>query len=416
MLRHPLIKTLLSLKGNPRACVYTEPLFGIPYFLYTPYASVYMIALGLSDQKVGLISSIGMGFQIFTALIGGAITDKFGRRMTTFISDLVSWSLPALILIFAQNFWYFLAAAILNSFWRISHTSWTCLMVEDAEPEQIVPIWTWVYIAGLISAFFAPLSGKLVEIWGLITAVRGLYLFTLIVMSLKFILLFIYSTETQRGHERRLETRDQSILTLLKEYSGVAGQILHTPKTLLTLGLLVVIGIGSLVSGTFWSILVTQQLQIPPEHVALFPMIRSLVMLSMFFLVTPRISTLHFHRPMMIGFVGIILSQLLLVTIPAQNYPLLIFSAVLEAGGVAMVNPLVDSLLFFAVDPAERARINAILFVIVFLFTSPFGWIAGTLSGINRTLPFVLNLFLYTAGMALAWRVGQLERNNEAPL
>lgn len=407
MLRHPLIQSLLTLKGNPRACVYTEPLFVIPYFLYIPYASIYMLALGLSDQQVGLITSIGMGCQVFTALIGGAITDKFGRRMTTFVSDLVSWSIPALILVLAQNIWYFLAAAILNSFWRISSISWTCLMVEDAKPEQIIPIWTWVYIAGLIAAFFAPLSGKLVEITGLATAARWLYFFALVTMTIKFIVLFVYSTETQRGRERLLETRSQSLFKLFSEYHGVAGQILRAPQTLLTMGLLIVIGIGASINGTFWGILVTQKLKIPPEHIALFPLARSLVMLAMFFLITPRLSSKPFHRPMIAGFAGIILSQLLLIAMPAQNYFLLVISAILEASSIALVNPLVDSLLVFTVDPGERARINAILYVFIFLFTSPFGWIAGTLSGYNRTLPFVLNLALYAIGMALAWQVGR---------
>ena len=31
--RHPLVKTLLELEGNPRICVYLEPLWGIPYNL-----------------------------------------------------------------------------------------------------------------------------------------------------------------------------------------------------------------------------------------------------------------------------------------------------------------------------------------------------------------------------------------------
>ena len=42
-----LVHSLLSLRGNPRACVYTEPLWGIPYNLYSPYATLFMVALGI---------------------------------------------------------------------------------------------------------------------------------------------------------------------------------------------------------------------------------------------------------------------------------------------------------------------------------------------------------------------------------
>ena len=57
--RHPFISALTGLKGNPRACVYTEPLWGIPFNLYGPYVTLYMYALGLGDSRIGLVISIG---------------------------------------------------------------------------------------------------------------------------------------------------------------------------------------------------------------------------------------------------------------------------------------------------------------------------------------------------------------------
>lgn len=408
MLKHPLIQSLFSLKGNPRACVYTEPLFGIPYLLYAPYASIYMVALGLSDQHIGLIASIGMGFQIFTALIGGAITDKFGRRLTTFFSDLVSWTLPALILVFAQNFWYFLAAAILNAIWRISHTSWTCLMVEDAEPDQIVPMWTWIYISGLLPALFTPISGEFIKQFDLIPTVRGLYLGAVVFFTLKFIILLRFSFETRRGKERILETQGQSLFILLKEYKGVANQIVQQPATILTLGLLIVIAICGNISNTFAPILFTQKLGIPAEKIPFFVLARSLIMLVMFFTVTPHINKLHFQKPMLVGFVGLIASQCILILMPPQRFDFLILNAMFEAGSLALVNPLVDSLVFFNVDPQERARIVAILYVVVFIFTSPFGWIAGYLSSQNKVYPFLLTFVLYSIGLVFMWLTHRL--------
>lgn len=290
-------------------------------------------------------------------------------------------------------------------------------MVEDAEPDQIVPIWTWVYISGLVAAFFAPLSGKLVDRFELVPAVRGLYLFAFFALTLKFVILLIYSKETRRGKERLVETRGKSIPYLLHEYRGVASKLARTPATLLTLGLLIVIGICGTVNGTFWAILVTQKLGIPADRVSLFPMVRSLVMLLMFFLITPRIQKNKFHIPMGIGFIGLILSQSLLIMMPPQNYVLLIISAMIDAASLAMVNPLVDSLVFFTVDPQERARITAILYVVVFIFTSPSGLIAGNLSQINKTYPFVLNLVLFSIGLILTFltsRVSHGERPEQA--
>ena len=77
MKNHSLITTLKSLTGNPRGCVYTEPLWGIPFNLYAPYVSIYMIALGLSDKQIGLIVSVSWGFQIVLALLSGVVTFWF---------------------------------------------------------------------------------------------------------------------------------------------------------------------------------------------------------------------------------------------------------------------------------------------------------------------------------------------------
>ena len=179
---NPLITTLLSLKGNPRASVYTEPLWGIPFNLFIPYASVYMLALGVNDAQIGTIASLGLLIQPIFALISGAVTDKFGRRLTTFISDLLAWSIPCLIWAAAQDIRYFIVAAIFNAMWRIPHNSWTCLLVEDAEADQLVHIWTWIHISGLLAAFFAPLAGVLIGVIDLVPAVRLLYIFSFIMI------------------------------------------------------------------------------------------------------------------------------------------------------------------------------------------------------------------------------------------
>jgi len=165
---HSLITTLKSLTGNPRGCVYTEPLWGIPFNLYAPYVSIYMLALGLSDKQIGLIITISWSFQVILALLSGVVTDKLGRRRTTLIFDILAWSIPALLSAVAQNFWYFLIAGIINSVWQITHNSWTCLLVEDADQSQLMDIYTWIHIANQLVGFVAPLAGVLIGIFTLV--------------------------------------------------------------------------------------------------------------------------------------------------------------------------------------------------------------------------------------------------------
>jgi hypothetical protein len=41
------------------------------------------------------------------------------------------------------------------------------------------------------------------------------------------------------------------------------------------------------------------------------------------------------------------------------------------------------------------------------VLVSPFGWIAGQLSALNRSLPFALNTTLFAIGIVLVWFIGR---------
>lgn len=407
MKNHSLITALKNLRGNPRGCVYTEPLWGVPFNLYAPYVSVYMLALGLSDKEIGLIASIGTGFQVILALLSGVITDKLGRRRTTLIFDILAWSVPALISAIAQNFWYFLVAVIINSIWRITNNSWNCLLVEDAEPEQLMDIYSWIYIANLVVGFIAPLAGLLIVAFTLVPTVRGLYIFAAIMFTVKAIVTYQMTEETAQGKVRMRETQHQSVFAILGEYRHVLRELLQSPQTLYAAGIMLVFSICTLINGNFWAIIVTQKLHFPNQALSIFPFVKSAVMILFFFVVMPRIGAMHFKIPMIVGFLGLVVSQLVLITAPQLGYGLLLFSVFLEACSVATVSPLIDRMMVLNVEPKERARILSILYVGIILLTSPFGWIAGVLSTLDKNLPFVLNIILFAAGALLAYLAGR---------
>lgn len=412
--KQSLFGTLRGLRGNVRACVLTEPLWGIPFNLYAPYASIYMLQLGLKDSQIGMLVSMGLAMQVIWALLSGPITDKLGRRKTTFFFDLLAWTIPMLILAAAQDIRYFIAAAVFGAIWRVTHTSWNCLMVEDADTDQLVDIYIWVYVAGLLAAFFAPFAGLLIDRFTLVPTMRGLYLFAAVIMTLKFVLLYVYSTETKQGLIRLEETRRQSLFKLVEGYSGIIRQVLRTPATLYTLGILLAMNTASTINNTFWGILVTQRIRIPEEMMALYPTARSLVMLGFFFLAMPAIKELRFRNPMMVGFATLALSQMILINVPERGFLLLLLSTVLEACAYATVSTQIDRMIVVTINPQERARIMGLLFLTVILVTSPFGWIAGRLSEVSRALPFVLNFGLYAAGAVLVWLAARQSRKDEA--
>jgi MFS family permease len=400
---HSLIVTLRNLRGNVRGAVFTEPLWGIPYNLYAPYVSVYMLALGLTDSQIGLLASIGLACQIFWTMLSGAITDKFGRKRTTFFTDIVAWSIPCLIWAFAQDFNAFLLAAIVNSTWRVTHNSWLCLLVEGTDPNILVDVYSLIYIAGLMAAFFSPLASLLIAHFSLVPTMRGLYLLAFVMMTVKFITMNAMVEETEHGLDRMHATKHQSLFAIVGESRGVLQQILHSPATLVTGGLMIIVAIATLIQNTFWSVLVTEKLQVPPEYLSLYTVARSVTMLVFYFTVMPRLRTVDARKPMVFGFAGLILSWIILITIPPQSYFLLLIAVILEGCSVPAVSTLLDKLIATTVEPKERARIMAILYLVMLTCTTPFGWIAGQASQINRSLPFVINIGLFCIGALLAF-------------
>jgi MFS family permease len=408
VIKHPLFQTLRELKGNPRATVLTEPMFGIPYNLFSPFFSVYMLALGVTDQGIGTIASLGLVFQIFTTLLSGVIVDKFGRRLTLFITDLLSWSVPCLIWAVAQDMRFFIAAAVINSLFRISHTAWTCLMVEDAEERHLVHIWTWIMIFGVCCSFFTPLGGWFVAHLGLVPALRGLFVFGFFMLTAKAVVLYIYSHETARGRQRIEETRHRSPVSLLSEYRSVFGQLLHSKPILAALSLMVITNIYTTVSGSFWGVLFISKLGFAESEISIYVMLRSLIMALCFFLIGPRLTNLlRFRLPLWVGFSVFFVSQALLVFMPPHAVALLVTSVVLEGVASALVSPMIESLLATALESHERARISAMVYAALIVLTSPFGWIAGQLSAIDRSLPFALNMGLFVIGAGLVWLIGR---------
>jgi MFS family permease len=395
--------------------VYTEPLWGLSMNLCVPYASVYMLALGLKDSEVGFIASVYMFMQVIFAFLSGAITDKLGRRRTTAIFDFIGWSIPCLIWLRAENFWFFLVAALFNGAMKVPTNSWDCLLVEDAEKSQITKIYSLIIACGQLSALFAPISSILVSRLTLVPAIRILYINAFVVMTAKILILYIFSRETHTGIVRMQETKGVSIFSLLSGYGGVLKIIISSRGSIFSLVITGLVGAVGMVNITFWQVIVSRKLLVPDPLLPLFPMFRSILAMIFLFFVVPHLTKFSLKLPLLAGFCAYIVGQTLLVSTPPEGmlrYVLLCVSLVFDGFGQGTLTMLAESLVALHVNAQERARVMAIQHMIIMFSTAPFGWIGGILSGISRSLPFVLNICLLFIGIIVT--LGFYSRNRGA--
>jgi MFS family permease len=401
-LKHPLLRTLIELRGNPRACVYTEPMWGLSMNLCLPYATVYMLAFGMNDVQVGIVTSIYMFSQMICAFLSGAIIDKMGRRKSTMVFDFLAWSIPCLVWAFSQGFWFFVVAAILNGMMKITTVSWDCLLVEDAPKDKITQIYSWVIIFGNLSALFAPISSVLVAKLTLTPALRILYINAFIIMTAKLIILYKLSTETGAGKIRIEASRGMSWSEMLSGYKSALHKIRTSRGTIFAIIISILVEIVAMLGMTFWQIIASRRIGIPDTLLPIFPMVKSILSIVLFFTVIAHIKQTKLKWPLYGGFLSSIISCILLIIIRDTGlwgYVILSFSLIFEALGGAVLGTLRESLVAINVNPAERSSIMALLQTTVMLVSVPFGYIGGLLSDISRILPFVLCIALLLLGI-----------------
>lgn len=416
MRKNAVIDTLCTLEGNAKPCLYLEPLWGIPYNLYAPLASVYMAALGLSPSQIGLISTIFLVSQMFWALLSGVLTDKLGRRTCTAIFDCVSWTIPALLWMLAQDFRWFAAAAVFNGAWRVTETSWDLLMIEDAPESRLVHMYTLTSIAGLLAGFVSPIAYFFVQKFTIVPTMRFVYGFTCIMMTSKFVILYFLSKETSVGKRRMAECKDVSIFSRLWDSRKVLGQMLKSKRILLTVAFVACYSGICNVNGSFWPLLITEKLGIPTENLSIFFTIKNLFMLVCYFVVAPRLDVRRFRHPMLLGLSLLIAQQVLMMLMPTGLYWLVIVAVVLEALALSILDPMRGSLQMINIDREERARMLSYFYALCMLITSPLSWLAGLAAEVDRAYPFAMNFVLTVAAIVLVcvlWKVRRTDIDDE---
>ncbi len=411
-----LIDVFFSLKGNSKACIWLEPLWGIAYNLYVPYVALYMSMIGLNEYDIGIVTSIFYASQAIASVFSGVITDKLGRRKATLIFDTLSWSVPTFLWMLAQDAYWFMLAAIFNGLWRITDNSWGLLLIEDADRDKIAPMYSLTSVMGLVAAFVAPLSALAVGRYGVVPTMRFLYGFTCVSMTTKFVTLFFLSKETVVGVRRMAVTKNKSIFVSLWELRFIFVRIIRERRMLLTIGILAAFSLANALNDNYFALYLNERLLIPESYMAVFTMIKSIVRLICMFVLARFIQTEKIMRPMTSAWLIFMLGQLIMLVNPGGivAIPLTFVQVAFEAFALSILYPMTSSLLFINADVEERARMNGLVFAVIALTTAVFPFIVGYFATINLRIPFIVNVCIFTGAIAMTYAISKLPPKKES--
>lgn len=404
---HPLVSAFRTARGNQRTILILEPLYGIPYNLYTPFISIYMAQLGLSPVHIGAVATLNMLSQMLSSLFGGVIADKMGRRASLAFFDILCWCVPFLLWSGARSVWWFYLAAALNGMWRISNVSYSLLLAEGAEQNALVHLYALTNMASLLAGFLSPVAYLLMRDGAVVPTMRALYIFAFLCMGLKCFLVFTRCTDTDIALRRKAETRRLSLTGRLRASMPLLYSMLKAPRIMLAMGVTATFLVIKNVIDSFWPLFATDLMGAQSQSLSLFNMLRSVVMLLSTVFIVPHINLYRFKRPMLMALLSYVTVVLLYHVLPHEPW-LLIPGTAVEAFSMSILIPLNATMLTASLDEEERARMLGFAFTCCLLLSSPFGLLAGWLSKQNRFLPLAL-----AAAMAIVCAVCSVRLNAE---
>jgi MFS family permease len=381
-----ILHSFRSLKGNTRVSVLFEPLWGIPYVLYTFYLSLYMKGNGITDEQIGFLISLGCIASVVFSMLGGVITDALGRRRTTAIFDFIAWPVGVAIYFISKEFWMFALAQVVNSTVKIVAVSWNMMVVEDANKEQQVAAYNLLNAINLSAGILTPLAGILIKHFGIIGGERILMGFAVVSMATMVVARHLQYHETEVGRQILQERKEFKTKGLFRVENGTWRRITSKPVVMMALGLSVLFN-AYIPIGTFYSLYyapyLTEVLALDKAAIAVMGGINAGVILAVYLLAVPRLSRANHHWVMATGVLVQILALILLITIPAGKFGIAIVAVGLFALGFGMTKPFIDAVLARVTQGRERAGIYAVYNTAVSIISAGMGFASGYLYRLN---------------------------------
>ena len=397
--------SIKRVQGNPRVVAISQPFWSIPFNLYNPFMTQYMLSLGLNNEQVGLISSIGLVFGMVLSFFSGYITDRMGRRWALLTFDLVTWCLGCLLWGLAQNFAWFLAAGIANAFVRIVAVPYGCVLVEGTPPENRLSVYSVLNLAAILANFCAPLMIVFINPLGLVPAMRAVLIASSIIYTITFIIRHIYLKDTEIAIKRKEESKQETPFSAIIDYKRILKNLINSKVLLILIIMRALHFVQNNMRNTYLSVTIIQGLGFHITVMSLVSILTGVVTLFAQLLIMPKLVGKNPQMPLLISlFIGI-LSTVMLFIAPNNNLAFLICVIILNSAGLVVIHMLIETLVANTMPDADRASLLGLATIFMVLVSAPFQYLAGVLADIPEIgprLPQLIIAFIMTVSFVLA--------------
>lgn len=398
---------LRAVRGNARVLVVTEGLASIPFGWYGTYLPLYMLALGVSKVQIGLFASAAAATQLLSTLVGGHVADRFGRKRTLVVGDIICWVIPVFLYTVAPNPLYFLIGQLFNGFVYLVIPAFECLFVEDVPEDRHPAVFGALRLAYALASLFTPIAGLLVARMGLVDGGRLIMACTTVGALLTALSRQLTMRETERGKERMASTAGISTREASRSYLAAVAGVFRTRETSRFLAVRMMGAFATTVWNTYAAIFLTDRLGIglSAGSISLLPLIASVTTIAVIATSAARIHRGGLRTNLILGQVIWLASAALVALSPRGTIALALLSTVLAAVSTAFFQPASQSYWARVVDEKTRAQAFSAASAVVVLCTLPAGPLAGLLYTLSPRAPFFLGIVLQLVVLALIFAI-----------
>ncbi len=378
--------------------IYGGLLWAIPLAMITPFRSLYLVSLGLSDTEVGLYNFMFIPFGLVALWVGGYLTDTWGRKKTLCLFDTLSWGSYCFYMTIASNKWWAVAALFFMTLNLGSLPAYQCLLIEGISSNKRAVVYSVLQITNLsASLLFFPLwGGYWVARKGLVAASHEMFgFFTLLIVT--GILLRLFFLPHSGTFERVPPTWKHGFNEGLEQYTRTFNDLIQKPGALPFLSSKVLDEWMLATWGIYSSLYFVQHLGLTDTYLSLLAQVSSYAGFGLVFFFIPRLSPKG-----MIKFLGLDqvlgLAAIAVLFIPLGGFwsPLMVclLSASLGALGFSFYSSASTAVLMNMITEKERAKVVAVSISVFQVGV----WILGSLSAFlyGKLSPVAL-LFLMMA-------------------
>lgn len=386
-----------SLKGNAKPLMLCNIFWTIPSAFMGIYLPLYMADQGLSKIEIGTVMSAQLVAQVFGALVGGYLAERFGRLRTVNLVDTCCWPLAYLVYSSASGYLSFMLGSVLVGLVMTLSPAWISLYVEGCPANRRMHLFGLLQVPWFLGTILSSFSGFMVAQWEVDKTCRIVFGCATAVTAFS---VWLRSRYLKDPHSPRLPFRPAlaDVEVLARGHWSAFRAVIKSRKMYLIFAVQILTAMFVVVSTTYNNLYLVDMagMRLQPAMLAVIPLVGGTTVLLTTFLLVPVVTLSTIFRWLIISVALMALNILVYVMGPAGSLWPVVFGALVGAVGFGLFNPLLNGYWSNLMTDRERPRILAFTAVASMLVTMPAPTIAGALFTIHPSGPMWMLAGIYS--------------------